>query len=116
MDFRNVKKDLAKAQGKGADAPAKLCLVTVIGTKLNGIVLDLDCPPSTVYAMDERAGKPTDEQRAECIRLWAENTGAPSTYEFPEDGWPDLQKELRYQESRGNRYTPQPDTNEETSK
>jgi hypothetical protein len=89
MDFRQVKKDLAAAQGKSS-GPVKMCLVTVIGMKLNNIVQDLDCPPVVVHSIDPRNAIPTEEQKAECLRLWAENPGAPAAYEFPADGWPSL--------------------------
>ncbi len=89
MDYRRLGKELAAAKGE-TTGPLKMCLVTIIGLKLNDVVQDIDCPPFCVWSIDARNAVPTDEQKAACLKLWAENPGAPFAYEFPEDGMPSL--------------------------
>lgn len=85
----DIERQLKAAQGRDA-GPVKLCVVTVIGAKLNDVVQDVDCPPFVVHSIDPRNGIPTEEQRQACLKLWAENPQAPASYSFPEDGWPAL--------------------------
>jgi hypothetical protein len=87
--YHSIKKDLAKAAGR-TDGPVKFCKVTVIGMKLNNVVQDLDCPPIVVHSIDPQDAIPTAEQKAACLKLWAENPGAPAFYVFPADGWPSI--------------------------
>jgi hypothetical protein len=88
-----IERVLAAAQGKTA-GPERLCLVTIIGVRFftpsGYVVIAPRCEPFAVYATGPNDAKPTEEQLAECIRLWSTFKAAPDFYTFPQGSMPTI--------------------------